>query len=103
MLFLFRFCLQAIVLAAALATSSLTAAAHDWYPQECCHFNDCAPVDRVEQSGPGGMTVTSRHGTAVVPESMPRRESRDQRMHVCMQPGRGGSMRVICVFIPPLI
>lgn len=78
------------------------AAAHDWYPYECCHHMDCAPVDRVDQSGSGGMTVTSRHGTAVVPESMTRRESRDQRMHVCMQPSRGGRMRVICVFIPPL-
>ena len=91
-----------LVLSLAALLSPLEAAAHDWYPHECCHGMDCAPVDRVEPSGPSGMTVTSRHGTAVVPETMPRRESRDQRMHVCMQPGRGGSMRVICVFIPPL-
>ena len=99
---LFRRRFRYLALAAFLMLSPVPATAHDWYPYECCHYMDCAPVDRVEQSGPGGMTVTSRHGTAVVPESMPRRESRDQRMHVCMQPSRGGSMRVICVFIPPL-
>ncbi len=99
---LFRPRFELIVLLASVLLSALPARAHDWYPYECCHYMDCAPVDRVDLSGPGGMTVTSRHGTAVVPETMPRRESRDQRMHVCMQPGRGGRMRVICVFIPPL-
>ena len=49
----------------------------------------------IDVSGPGGMTVTSRHGTAVIPENMPRRESLDQRMHVCMQPSSFGRMRVM--------
>lgn len=76
--------------------------AHGWYPIECCHNMDCAPVDSAERNGTGGLTVTSRHGTGIVPDSMRRRESRDQQMHVCMQPGSDGRMRVICIFIPPL-
>ena len=89
---------QAILL---LTILPATAHAHDWYPMECCHGMDCAPVDRVDMLTPDGITVTSRHGTAVIPENLPRRESRDNRMHVCMPPGRQGRMRVICVFVPP--
>jgi len=90
------------------------AAAHDWYPLECCHQMDCAPVDKVETvptpTGAGGeaaaadpaaMLVTTRHGTALVPASFPRRESKDHRMHACMMPGEGGKMRLICIFLPP--
>ena len=109
MLFRFRFHLllmtiarlKLLLFAMFIGSISTAAVAHDWYPMECCHGMDCAPVDRVDKTEPGGMTVTSRHGTAVIPESMPRRESRDQRMHVCMQPSRLGRMRVICVFVPP--
>jgi hypothetical protein len=79
------------------------AMAHDWYPIECCHSMDCAPVDHAEPNGSGGLTVTSRHGTGIVPDDMRRRESQDQRMHVCMQPNSRGGMRVICLFVPPLI
>jgi hypothetical protein len=90
------------------------AAAHDWYPLECCHHEDCAPVDKVEivptpavsgldgaPAGPPATMVTTRHGTAVVPANFPRRESKDHRMHACMMPGEGGKMRLICIFMPP--
>lgn len=77
------------------------ARAHDWYPIECCHGMDCAPVDRMDVTDAGGITVTSRMGTAVVPPEMPRRESKDNRMHVCMRPSLSGGMKVICVFVPP--
>ena len=99
---LIRISFMTLLLPVIVAGSMSDAAfAHDWYPMECCHGMDCAPVDRVDTTEAGGMTVTSRHGTAVIPENMPRRESRDQRMHVCMQPSRFGRMRVICVFVPP--
>ena len=93
-------------LAAALAAAT-PAAAHDWYPMECCHAMDCAPVDKVEMlPGPsiasmlstpaqadsvGGMLVTTRHGSVIVPANFPRRESKDNRMHACMRRG-GGSL-----------
>ena len=98
---LLRFQTKLLLIVILAGTNAAAAIAHDWYPMECCHGMDCAPVDHVDMSGPGGMTVTSRHGTAVIPENMPRRESLDQRMHVCMQPSSFGRMRVICVFIPP--
>jgi hypothetical protein len=62
---------------------------------------DCAPVDRIDVTDAGGVRVTSRLGTAVVPAEMPRRESKDNRMHVCMRRSLTGAMKVICVFIPP--
>ncbi len=91
------------------------AAAHDWYPMECCHEQDCAPVDRTEvvptptTATPNGLTavgqstlmVTTKHGTALVPANFPRRESKDSRMHACMMPGADGQMQLICIFMPP--
>ncbi len=100
------------LLAFFLATTP--AAAHDWYPLECCHQQDCAPVDRTEfvptpataepqgmTPAPGTMIVTTKHGTVVVPANFPRRESKDHRMHACMMPGSGGQMQLICIFMPP--
>ena len=88
----------------------IPADAHDWYPMECCHQMDCAPVDHAEtvkgqlyagmgyaQSlAPGTLIVTTRHGTAVVPPDMQRRESKDNQMHACLRAGK-----VICIFLPP--
>jgi hypothetical protein len=98
----------------AFLLAATPAAAHDWYPLECCHDQDCAPVDKVEmvptpavagqegaQAAPQAMMVTTKHGTALVPASFPRRESKDHRMHACMMPGEGGKMRLICIFMPP--
>ena len=92
------------------------AVAHDWYPMECCHSMDCAPVERVEMlpgtafsalgssayAAPlGGMLVTTKHGSVVVPANFPRRESKDGQMHACMRPGHKGYMKLICIFLPP--
>jgi len=103
-------------LAAALVAAT-PAAAHDWYPMECCYALDCAPVEKADMlpgpattsmlstpahaDGLGGMLVTTRHGSVVVPADFPRRESKDNRMHACMRPGSNGSMRLICIFLPP--
>jgi hypothetical protein len=88
--------------------------AHDWYPLECCHHQDCAPVDRTEfvptpttsepqalAPAPVAMIVTTKHGTVMVPANFPRRESKDHRMHACMMPSAGGQMQLICIFMPP--
>jgi hypothetical protein len=106
-----RFLLVALLLAAT------PAAAHDWYPLECCHAMDCAQVEKVEMMpGPGitgiigspayastlgSMAVTTKHGTVVVPANFPRRESKDNQMHACMRPTSDGGMRLLCLFLPP--
>ena len=107
---------------AVLLAVATPAAAHDWYPMECCHAMDCAPVERVEMiPGPaitsllgtpaqanalGAMLVTTKHGSVVVPANFPRRESKDSRMHACMRQTFNHKtlvteMRLICIFLPP--
>ncbi len=95
----------------AAALAATPASAHDWYPLECCHNQDCAAVEKVEMlptptaEGPGGpgmsMVVTTKYGSALVPATFPRRESKDHRMHACMLPDGEGRMRLICIFMPP--
>ena len=69
-------------------------------PQECCTGKDCAPVRRshgwYQPAGAPQLVVTSTLGTAVVPTTCLRRESKDGRMHVCIQ-----DIWVVCLFIPP--
>ena len=98
---------------AGLLLTATTAAAHDWYPVECCSGMDCAPVEKVEiislQSAgimgsaplPGSMLITTKHGSVIVPANFPRRESKDNQMHACIRPSTGGTPRLICLFLPP--
>jgi hypothetical protein len=104
-------------LLAVLTAVATPAAAHDWYPIECCHAMDCAPVDKVDMlpapgvtgligtpayaSTVGELVVTTKHGTVIVPANFPRRESHDNQMHACMRPMSDGSMRLLCFFLPP--
>ena len=98
---------------AGLLLTATAAAAHDWYPIECCSGMDCAPVEKVEiislQSAgimgsaplPGSMLITTKHGSVIVPANFPRRESKDNQMHACIRPSTGGTPRLICLFLPP--
>lgn len=61
---------------------------------------DCAPVEHV-YSGSFAMVVTTKQGTVVVPATFPRRESKDNRMHVCMRRDETGKMKLLCLFLPP--
>lgn len=103
-------------LTAGMITLASPSAAHDWYPMECCHGMDCAPVEKVEvlpgpamatlggareSTGPSAMLVTTKHGTVLVPADFPRRESKDNRMHACMRPSGAGTMKLLCIFMPP--
>jgi hypothetical protein len=36
-----------------------------------------------------------------VPANFPRRESKDNQMHACMRRTAEGSMRLLCIFMPP--
>jgi hypothetical protein len=84
-----------------------SARAHDWYPRECCHEMDCAPVESILRLVPTGggapqLVVTSKHGRAIVRQDFPIRESKDGRMHVCMKRYDAlGEMEVNCLFMPP--
>jgi hypothetical protein len=91
----------AISFLTAIAFVCSPASAHSWYPKECCSGRDCAPVEKVTWLVPAGgglpqLVVTSTVGTAVIPHDLPVRESKDGRMHVCIQ-----DVWVICLFVPP--
>ena len=81
--------------------------AHSWYPKECCHDKDCAPVESAALVTPVDgrapqLIVTSKHGKVAVPIDFPVRHSKDGRMHVCIRhTPYYGTMDVICLFMPP--
>ena len=96
----------AVVVGAVLAGPPFEASSHSWYPGECCREIDCAPVVEVAKVVPAGggaaqLHVTSKHGTVLVPEGFPVRESMDGRMHVCMGFDPFGTKDVLCLFMPP--
>lgn len=100
--------LSLVALSVSVGTAALgPARAHGWYPKDCCHDNDCAPVESTEWQVPtrGGrprFIVTSKHGRAVVRDGVSIRPSKDNRMHVCMMRYDAlGEMEVTCLFMPP--
>lgn len=96
----------------AMIVKTTASKAHDFYPIECCSGIDCAPVEKVEivansaiasmlvppanASVPSTMVVTTKHGTAAVPQNIKHRESKDGRVHACIRSGK-----LICIFLPP--
>jgi hypothetical protein len=96
--------LLAMALSVAIQSPAI---AHEWYPMECCHGRDCAPVESAETLAPAGtnglatLVVTTKYGTAIVPADFPRRESKDNRMHACMRQGATGRIHLLCFFVPP--
>jgi len=96
-----------LILTASVANLVTSADAHDWYPEECCHTKDCAPVEswaftqKAQTGSLPQLSVTTKNGTAIVPKDIPRRESKDNRMHACMRAGWGGEKRIVCIFLPP--
>jgi hypothetical protein len=46
------------------------------------------------------MVVTTKIGTAIVPENLPRRVSPDGQMHASIR-NVGSAGNVMCIFIPP--
>src|SRR5262249_36132564 len=84
-----------------------SADAHAWYPEECCRAKACAPVEswafaqKVQTGSLPQLSVTTKHGTAIVPQSLPRRESKDNRMHACMRGWGNGTKQIVCIFFPP--
>ena len=73
------------------------ARAHSWYPADCCHDEDCAPVTKFENVGDGYFRVTIENGrSALFHKYLPKMPSRDERMHACIYQGEP-----MCLFVPP--
>jgi hypothetical protein len=88
------------LLATALMLVTGAATAHSWYPQECCHDNDCRPVPCAELSYHDKDVVWRKHiyfsGSMI-------RESRDGSCHVCVKEGLNAGIipyLPLCVFVP---
>lgn len=79
-------------------------AAHDWYPHECCHGQDCAVVTSLIPLAGGGFRVETSQGFATVPKGFAARPSPDQKAHACLrQNGPTAEHRgwtLICLFLP---
>ena len=94
------------VMAMLIATQPwIPAHAENWYPKECCGDADCAQVEHATYARPALtdkdlLTVRTRHGTALVPTDLLRRESMDGNMYACMRSNQEG-MQLICLFVPP--
>lgn len=74
------------------ATLPSIAAAHSWYPYECCSEKDCFPVSISEvKISPAGYTLAD--GTLI--EFREARASPDEKFHVCRrQDGKGPLIRM---------
>lgn len=86
-----------------LAAGANTAAAHDWYPVECCSDQDCAPVD-----GEADVSASSEgwviHATGEVIAYDDRRirttpADVGASYHRCSMGGKPQG-RTICLFVP---
>lgn len=67
-----------------------SAAAHDWYPTECCSEKDCAIIS-------DSQVREVRDGFLIGEEFFPRarsRQSPDENYHICRNP------HIICFFYP---
>ena len=88
---------------------SSVAHGHSWYPQECCHDQDC---EEAEETSPPSDDYSrtlkgKKTGTVVnVPRNFPSRPSQDGKTHMCVMGGSGyfmpkGEPLLLCVFLPP--
>lgn len=86
-------------------TIKAPAKAHSWYPPECCSDQDCAEVIKTIELPNGDLEVTSKHGTVLITKKTPRKQSLDNKEHVCMLPNYeeipvGYKHFVVCYFVP---
>jgi hypothetical protein len=83
-----------LILTACVPSLVTSGDAHDWYPEECCRAKDCAPVESwafahaVQRGSLPQLSVITKHGTAIVPQNLPRREIKRQP-HARMYAGLG--------------
>ena len=95
-----RLCCFAIGLC---APSGMTAA-HEWYPPDCCHGQDCAAVTSLRRLPDGGFRVETTHGFGVIPRGFLTRPSLDDKAHACLRQIGPDEEHlgwlVVCLFLP---
>ena len=85
------------VLAGTVSFCANHAAAHDWYPKECCGQGDCAPADSVRRKQDGSYVVLARGVSVLIPANFNQwRKSPDGRVHVCTS-----EYLLVCAFRGP--
>lgn len=99
--------LRAAALFSSFVYPGLPASAHSWYPQDCCHDQDCAVVQAAERLTSGELRVTTIHGIGLVRADTSIRPSPDSAMHACLrQIGPNEEhlgWHLICLFVPGII
>ena len=83
----------------------LPAAAHDWYPQDCCSGQDCIRGDQMFIDERGDRIVLVGPRRIWVSKYLSPRPSPDARVHICVREVNGeldGSLfpMTICLFVP---
>ena len=74
------------VVGAAITVIPVAAGAHDWYPNECCSGNDCAPAESVLRRADGSYEVFVRGMSVLIPSGYDEwKRSPDGRIHVCVR------------------
>lgn len=86
-----------VLLAIAVVSAAARVMAHDWYEEDCCSGEDCAPLprDAVVKQVRGGYAVTLPGREPVVFSKI--RPSRDRFYHACMGPYSGTPY---CLYVP---
>jgi len=90
-----------LVLSAVTIALAAPAQGHLWYPRECCNDKDCRPADSVKELLGGNAEVRVGNDGMIVPHSLKRRKSKDERFHVCYN-RINGAISVFCFFEPAL-
>jgi hypothetical protein len=95
-----------LVVALLATASALPAAAHSWYPKECCSNHDCMMADRIETDARGDRIVIVGDRRIWIPPSLPVRSSPDGHVHICFGVFAGPWLDthavdyVFCLFLP---
>ena len=103
-----RLTLSATVLTFMAAGPATPAETHSWYPRECRAIDYCAVVESIAWVIPDGANtprpmLSSKHGRAIVPQSISVGQSGDERIHVCLRYDPFGSLEVTCLLVPPRV
>lgn len=107
-----RIFLVAFVFSLALTT---TVFSHSWYDMECCSGRDCAPAKKVETLPGGVLRISITLPKPMSPketfditvdvnlETLPKdkiKSSKDENIHLCIDPYNLNPIRILCVYLP---